>query len=112
MGEALCPSFEEHTPCPSGYIDWHEWAARMKRTHRQIKCGGCGRYSIWEPLPPATPEEIARKLSVLQRDYLLSPNSYADPNTIRALRRKGLLDGLKQTELARAVLPILQRQES
>lgn len=37
----------EHTPCPSGYIQWHSWAEKMSETHRQIKCPGCGLWAVW-----------------------------------------------------------------
>jgi len=47
--EAICPDFEDHTPCPEGYIEWHTWAETMGKTHRQRKCRGCNRFSIWEP---------------------------------------------------------------
>lgn len=47
--EASCPSFHDHTPCPEGYLDWHAWAKRMMRTHRQIRCTGCQRFEIWVP---------------------------------------------------------------
>jgi hypothetical protein len=47
--KADCPSFHDHTPCPDGYIQWHAWARRMMRTHRQIRCTGCGLLSIWIP---------------------------------------------------------------
>lgn len=49
MDDVLCPHFEDHTPQPEGYIQWHAWAEQMGKTHRQVKCGGCGRYSIWVP---------------------------------------------------------------
>ena len=29
--------------------DGRVWARRMKKTHKQRKCPGCDRYSIWEP---------------------------------------------------------------
>lgn len=45
----LCPYFEDHTPCPEGYLEWHSWAESMSKTHRQVRCGGCGLYAIWEP---------------------------------------------------------------
>jgi hypothetical protein len=45
----LCPNFENHTPCPEGYLQWHAWAREMLRTHRSTKCGGCGLYKIWVP---------------------------------------------------------------
>lgn len=47
--EANCPNFHDHTPCPDGYLQWHAWARKMKRTHRQVKCTGCSRYTIWIP---------------------------------------------------------------
>ncbi len=49
MNKTECPEREKHTPCPEGYIAWHIWAARMGKTHRQIKCPMCGLYSIWIP---------------------------------------------------------------
>lgn len=47
--EIDCPSFHDHTPQPEGYIEWHDWAKRMMRTHKQTKCTGCGLYMIWVP---------------------------------------------------------------
>ncbi len=49
MSERICSNFEDHTPCPTGYLDWHSWAEQMSKTHKQRKCCGCGRYAIWEP---------------------------------------------------------------
>jgi len=40
---------EPHTPSPSGYTQWHDWADRMARTHRARQCKGCGLWAIWEP---------------------------------------------------------------
>ena len=37
----------KHTPCPSGYVEWHEWAEKKSKTHKQKRCAGCGLYSIW-----------------------------------------------------------------
>lgn len=50
----LCRHFEDHTPRPGGYIQWHEWAGRMAKTHRAEKCLGCGLYAIWVPKPART----------------------------------------------------------
>lgn len=47
-----CPQADKHTPRPDSYVGWHHWAARMARTHRQIRCDGCGLYAIWVPLSP------------------------------------------------------------
>ena len=42
-----CPRQELHTPAPSGYLQWHAWAQRMSKTHRQERCPGCDLYAIW-----------------------------------------------------------------
>lgn len=53
-----CPSADLHTPAPTGYVAWHEWAEAMSRTHRQRLCSECRGRVIWEPtmttcaLPP------------------------------------------------------------
>jgi hypothetical protein len=47
--ELTCPSFHDHTPSPEGYIQWHAWASKMLKTHKQRKCTGCGLFAIWEP---------------------------------------------------------------
>ena len=54
-----CPDAERlHTPCPSGYVSWHEWAKRKGKTHKQHRCPTCGLLSIWRPKPrPVDPEE-------------------------------------------------------
>lgn len=43
----FCENWENHTPCPDGYVQWHEWADAKSKTHMQIKCEGCGLYKIW-----------------------------------------------------------------
>jgi hypothetical protein len=52
QGDAECPNGDNHTECPGGYTDWHEWAARMHKTHTQRKCPGCGLYRIWVKRKP------------------------------------------------------------
>lgn len=43
-----CPRSDLHTPCPPGYVQWHEWAASMNyRRFKQSRCPGCGLYNIW-----------------------------------------------------------------
>jgi hypothetical protein len=42
-----CKHIEKHTPCPKGYIEWHEWAEKMGKTHNQIKCHSCGFLVVW-----------------------------------------------------------------
>jgi hypothetical protein len=49
------PECDLHTPCPIGYLAWHEWAESMAPTHRPRLCTGCGKYAIWESKPIATP---------------------------------------------------------
>lgn len=36
-----------HTPAPTGYVARAEWAERMSRTHRQVRCPGCGLFKVW-----------------------------------------------------------------
>ena len=45
--ENACPNRQKHTPSPVGYLPWHDWAARKSKTHKQIKCEGCGLFLIW-----------------------------------------------------------------
>jgi hypothetical protein len=49
--EPPCPNGAEHTPCPTGYVDWWSWAERMNRTHGQRECAGCQRWAIWYQRP-------------------------------------------------------------
>lgn len=44
-----CPDLVHHTACPSDYIGWHAWARKKSKTHKQVKCSGCGLYAIWVP---------------------------------------------------------------
>ena len=41
------PAKCKHTKCPECYVEWYYWAEKMKKTHKQIKCKGCGLWSIW-----------------------------------------------------------------
>lgn len=47
MPEPTCTNVANHTEMPKGYADWHAWAEKKAKTHRQVKCVGCGRYEIW-----------------------------------------------------------------
>ena len=47
--DLVTDSCENHTPCPSGYVEWHDWAEKKMETHKAIKCRGCGLYAIWTP---------------------------------------------------------------
>ena len=49
VNEAHCPNLHDHTPGPDGYLQWHAWASKLSRTHRQEKCSSCGLYVIWVP---------------------------------------------------------------
>lgn len=50
-----CPNRAEHRYGPAGYVDWHEWAASMSRTHGQFQCPGCNRWLIYVPKTPHGP---------------------------------------------------------
>lgn len=49
-----CPQEHLHTEQPVGYLEWHPWARRMSRTHKQKRCPGCNLLAIWEPKEPKT----------------------------------------------------------
>ena len=42
-----CSNEAAHTEGPKGYVEWHEWADEMIKTHDQTKCAVCGLYKIW-----------------------------------------------------------------
>lgn len=44
-----CPNVAEHVYGPDGYIQWHAWAQKMSKTHRQTRCPGCGFWLIRYP---------------------------------------------------------------
>jgi len=50
-----------HTPQPSSYLAWHEWAGKASKTHRQVKCPRCGKWAIW------LPKAEARKVNAADR---------------------------------------------
>lgn len=47
----------QHTPCPDGYIAWHEWAERKSRRHYQVRCDECGLFAIWRRRAGGTVDE-------------------------------------------------------
>lgn len=44
-----CPNAKDHTQHPEGYVAHLTWAYEMLRTHRQVRCAGCGLWAIWVP---------------------------------------------------------------
>ena len=58
--QAACANRAAHTPCPAGYVAWHEWAQEMSKTHRQIQCPGCGFWMIWLPKSSSRGESLMR----------------------------------------------------
>lgn len=40
-----------HTDQPTGYREWHQWAKKKSKTHRQYKCPHCGLWAIWLEKP-------------------------------------------------------------
>ena len=49
---STCPERAKHTPAPSDYIAWSEWAGRMSKTHHQVRCPSCYLLKIWVPKSP------------------------------------------------------------
>jgi DNA-directed RNA polymerase subunit RPC12/RpoP len=51
-----CPDAAKHTKQPDGsdgYIQWHAWAAKKRKTHTQHRCPTCGFFAIWKRKPTA-----------------------------------------------------------
>ena len=44
-----CPLKDQHTPPPTSYLVFHDWAEKKAKTHRQMRCAGCHRWSVWVP---------------------------------------------------------------
>lgn len=44
----ICGNVHHHTPAPSGYANWHDWAEQMNLDgYKQVRCPQCDRYEIW-----------------------------------------------------------------
>ena len=48
MNRDDCPNARNHTSCPKCYIQWHEWAKKKGKRHKQVRCHDCGLYRIWK----------------------------------------------------------------
>jgi hypothetical protein len=62
---STCQNRDQHTPQPTGYVAWHDWAGRMSRAgNSQKRCPGCGLLAIW--IGPNVPvREIVTRLEEL-----------------------------------------------
>ena len=52
----VCPNLDQHTPHPTGYLAYGEWADRALLTHDQHRCDACGLWAIWKPKPGVVAE--------------------------------------------------------
>ena len=50
--EPECRNAENHAKSPAGYSQWVEWVEEKSKTHKQIRCSGCGLFKIWIPINP------------------------------------------------------------
>lgn len=32
---------------PLTYVEWFKWAAEMNKTHKQVRCKECGKFTEW-----------------------------------------------------------------
>lgn len=60
MNRDVCSKEMNHTPCPHGYVQRQNWAEEMLKTHRQVKCSGCGLYKVWVPKKSKTEFQQAK----------------------------------------------------
>ncbi len=44
-----CPNAKNHSQSPELYLDWMSWAEKMSKTHKQVRCPGCGLFKMWVP---------------------------------------------------------------
>lgn len=44
-----CPEVKKHSKEPEGYLQWHAWAEKKIKTHRQVRCKVCKLLVIWVP---------------------------------------------------------------
>ena len=68
---APCPRADLHTPAPTGYLAWHEWAEGMSGTYEQQACPGCRRLFIWEPTMPTCALPPTERACVAVRGMIL-----------------------------------------
>lgn len=54
-----CPEVSQHAVCPTGLVEWHDWAKRKGKTHTQKRCPGCGLWKVWVPKKPRKRKERA-----------------------------------------------------
>lgn len=54
---ATCPQRKKHTPCPDRYSAWRAWADEKMRTHRPVRCPGCGLFARWVRRSPRAMRE-------------------------------------------------------
>jgi hypothetical protein len=47
IANGSCKLRKIHTKMPNGYVAFSEMTDRLIKTHRQIKCPGCGFYALW-----------------------------------------------------------------
>lgn len=58
-GEHVFTGRCNHTDQPTGYKEWHSWALKKSKTHRQYKCPHCGLWAIWMEKPKKSAKAAA-----------------------------------------------------
>lgn len=56
MSAEDCPKISTHAKSPSDYGQWHSWAAKKSKRHKQIRCPECGYFAIWVRLDENEPD--------------------------------------------------------
>lgn len=79
-----CPNEAAHADAPESYAAWFAWAERKARTHTQVRCEGCGRFSVWvprfDPEAEADPCQVCRsdKATKTAGNYQVCDDCYDD----------------------------------
>lgn len=81
-----------HTDQPTGYREWHQWAKKKSKTHRQYKCPHCGLWAIWMEKPKKNAGSAASTRRTTKASAkAVSPTGTTQPRSSRGGCNAGIL---------------------